>query len=813
MRPIRTLTIAPSLPPALERLQDLAYNLWWAWNMDAIELFRRLDRDLWETSGHNPVLMLGIISQDKLDRASQDEAFLAHMGRVLDQLDRYMESKSTWYHRQHGSGTIPGEPTVAYFSAEFGLTDCIRNYSGGLGILAGDHLKSASDLGLPLVGVGLLYQQGYFQQYLTTDGWQQETYPLNDFWTMPIRQVLTEEGTVLTIELDYPGQRVKAQVWRVQVGRIPLYLLDTNLDSNPPEYRDITDRLYGGGPELRIQQEFLMGVGGIRALGAMGITPTVCHVNEGHSAFLALERTRLLMAEGDMSFEAARQAVRSGNVFTIHTPVPAGIDMFPPHLMDKYFGGYYRSLGLSRDAFLGLGRSNPSDQNEPFSMAVLALRLSAYTNGVSKLHGDVARRMWNGLWPGVPEDDVPIGHVTNGIHIQSWISQDMAALFDRYLGPGWRDDPVDESVWKRVDQIPDEELWRTRDRRRAKLISFARRRLREQLEQRGAPPTEIERAKYALNPNALTIGFARRFATYKRAALLLQDHERLTKLLDDPERPVQIIFAGKAHPKDQPGKELIKEVVRTARREEFRRSIVFIEDYDMNAARYMLQGVDVWLNTPRRFREASGTSGMKAVVNGALNLSIPDGWWDEAYQPGVGWAIGRGEVYEDHNYQDELESQAVYDLLEKDVVPLFYDRSYNGFSRGWTAKIRMAMKDLSPFFNTHRMVREYAERFYMPAVHHSQRLAQDNYKRAKSLTEWGAKVRKSWPKLRILELETDQPDEVQVGKSLAVRALIQLEGLDPQDVKVELYHGPLDERGEISPGDTSPMSCQGRTGA
>jgi len=804
MRPITSFTITPSLPSNLERLRDLSYNIWWAWHMDAIDLFRRLDRDLWESTGHNPVLMLGTIEQEKLTRAALDEAFLAHMDRVLDDLDRYMESQSTWYHGQHTS--TAGDLSVAYFSAEFGLTDCIPNYSGGLGVLAGDHLKAASDLGLPLVGVGLLYQQGYFHQYLTTDGWQQERYPLNDFYTMPLKAQRQEDGSPLIIEVDYPGHKVKAQVWRVQVGRVPLFLLDTNLEDNPTPYRDITDRLYGGGTETRIQQEIMMGVGGVRALRAMGINPIVCHINEGHAAFLSLERIRLLMAEHNLSFAEARQGVRAGNVFTTHTPVAAGIDIFPPQLVDKYFGSYYVSLGLSRDEFLALGRSNGGDHNEAFSMAVLALRLSSYSNGVSKLHGHVARRMWQGLSPGVPEDEIPIGHVTNGIHTLSWISQDMAALFDRYLGPGWRDDPADSAVWKRVEDIPDEEVWRTHEHRRGRLIAFARRKLRTQLEQRGGPPSEIEQARSALDPDALTIGFARRFATYKRAALLMRDRERLARILNHPERPVQIIFAGKAHPMDQPGKELIKQVVGMSRQEEFRQRIVFIEDYDMNAARYMLQGVDVWLNTPRRPREASATSGMKAVVNGAINLSILDGWWSEAYQPEVGWAIGQGELYQDHHLQDELESSALYELLEKEVVPLFYDR-HAGVPRGWIAKMKAAMMDLCPTFNTHRMVREYATLFYMPAVRRSLDLAADGLARTKALAGWEAKLHQNWHLIRVVSVEADTPEDVQVGSQLQVSARIHLGTLTPDDVTVELYHGPLDARGEISPAEATVMRC------
>jgi len=803
MYPIRIFTITPALPTRLERLRELAHNLWWSWHMEAIDLFRRLDRDLWERTGHNPVLMLGTIEQEKLERAAQDEAFLAHMERVLEQFDSYMQSQTGWYQKQHGSsqGLV-----IAYFSPEFGLTDCISSYSGGLGILAGDHLKSASDLGLPLVGIGLLYQQGYFRQYLSTDGWQLEQYPRNDFYTMPIQLERGQDGTPVTIEVSYPGHRVKAQVWRVQVGRVPLFLLDTNLEANSPEDRDITSQLYGGDVEMRIRQEILLGIGGIRALRALGIHPTICHMNEGHSAFLALERIRLLREEHGLSFSQAKEAAAAGNIFTTHTPVPAGIDVFPPHLMDKYFADYYPALGLSRDEFLAVGRVNPADSGAPFNMAVLSLRLSANSNGVSKSHGLVSRRMWREAWPGVPEEEIPISSVTNGIHPLSWISHDMSDLFDRYLGPAWREDPTDPEAWKRVDDIPDEELWRTHERRRERLIAFARRRLGPQLEELGAPPAEIERAKEVLNAEALTIGFGRRFATYKRPDLILRNPERLARLLNDKERPVQIIYAGKAHPMDQPGKDLIKQLVQLARREEFWRRIVFIEDYEMCVARYMVQGVDLWLNTPRRPMEASGTSGMKAASNGAINISTLDGWWNEAYRPEVGWAIGRGEVYEDQSYQDEVEGNAIYDLLEKEIVPLFYNRGPDGLPRGWIARMRAAMKAICPYFNTDRMVREYTEHFYLPAAQRSMRLAEEGLARAKALAEWKANLRRHWPGVRVVQVDAEGPTEIRVGSQLRVQALVHLGPLPPRDVTVELYHGPLDTKGEIVPGEATAMS-------
>ena len=802
MQPIRTFTIVPSLPAKLEHLRELAYNLWWCWNLEAIDLFRRLDRELWEESGHNPVLMLGTIKQERLEEAAEDDGFLAHLERIAQQYDRYINSQNTWYKKAHGA---PGKPCIAYFSAEFGLTDCMPIYAGGMAVLAGDHLKSASDLGLPLMGVGLLYQEGYFRQYLNTDGWQQELYPQNDFYNMPVQLEQEEDGTPVTVQVDYPGRKVTAQVWRAQVGRVPLFLLDTNIPANSRQDQDITDELYGGDLEMRIKQEIMLGIGGLRALEALGMRPTVCHMNEGHSAFLALERIRILVEEQGLSFAEAREAATAGNVFTTHTPVPAGIDRFPPELMDKYFSAYYSELGLSREEFLALGRANPADNGEPFSMAVLALRLAAHTNGVSRLHGRVARKMWQSLWPGVPEDEVPITSITNGVHIPSWISFDMAGLYDRYLGPRWLAHQADQTVWGRVDEIPDEELWRTHERRRERLVAVVRRRLSEQLEKRGAPLSEVERASEVLDPAALTIGFARRFATYKRATLILRDPDRLASILNDKDHPVQIIFAGKAHPQDNPGKELIQQIIHLARREEFRRRIVFIEDYDMSIARYLVQGADVWLSTPLRPREASGTSGMKAAANGVINVSTLDGWWDEAYEPDTGWAIGRGELYEDLNYQNDIESRAIYGILEKEIVPLFYDRNSNGLPHKWIARMKAAMRTICPIFNTNRMVREYAERFYLPAAQRYRHLAEDGMARAKALAQWKSHLHEHWPEIQVDNVEAEVPAELKVGAELQVRAQVNLGALDPRDVTVQLYYGPLDTRGEIPKGEVISM--------
>jgi len=808
MKPVHVFNVIPSLPAPLEGLRRLAHNLRWAWDHGTIELFRRLDSDLWESTGHNPVLMLGMIDQAQLQAAARDEAFVGQLDLVLRDLDGYVTSKSTWYQREHmrTDGLL-----VAYFSAEFGVTECLSVFAGGLGVLAGDHLKSASDLGVPLVGVGLLYQQGYFCQYLNAAGWQQESYKDNDFQNLPLTRECRPDGSPLVIEVSYAGRRVAAQVWRAQVGRIALYLLDTNLTQNRPEDRVVTYQLYGGDLDMRLKQEILLGIGGFRALEALGLTPTVYHMNEGHSAFLGLEWVRRLMEQHGLSFYEAREAASAGLIFTTHTPVPAGHDYFPPSLMDRYFGEYMGRLGLNRSEFLALGRRNPCNAGEDFCMTTLALRMASSSNGVSALHGKVSRRMWNGIWPGVPEDEVPIGYVTNGVHFRSWISLEMNQLYDRYLGPKWREEHTDARLWERVERIPSEELWRSHERRKVRLVGFARERLAMQLERRGAPQSEIDAAKEALDPDALTIGFARRFATYKRAALILRDVSRLGKILNYPDRPVQILFAGKAHPRDDAGKQLIQQIVRLAQQEEFRSRVVFLEDYDMAVARYLVQGVDIWLNTPLRPQEASGTSGMKALANGALNLSVLDGWWDEAWRDAtanrqfIGWAIGRGEHYDDPGYQDQVESAALYDFLEHDIVPTFYDRGAGGVPRRWTRHMKSAIAHLCPQFNMLRVVKEYTADFYDPAHERSRQLMADRSARARVLADWTARMHAVWPQVRVERLEALPSTELTVGSRFPMRAWIRLGPLAIDDVTVELYMGRIDSEGEITGGVAIPM--------
>jgi starch phosphorylase len=817
-RPVRTFTVLPQLPTRLQALSKLAYNLWWCWNHEAISLFRRIDSDAWEVVEHSPVKLLGAVDQARLEHLLQDDGFLAHMDRVEEAFDAYM-SAPTWYQEKFAAPTNgtpvgdgsppPPDLCVAYFSAEFGLHESLPIYSGGLGVLSGDHLKSASDLGLPLVGVGLMYREGYFRQYLTVDGWQQEKYPENDFFNLPLIAESAADGSPLTISVGMPGRQVAVRIWRIQVGRIPLYLLDTNIPQNSADDRPITGRLYGGDHDMRIRQEIILGIGGVRALVALGKRPTVCHMNEGHSAFCGLERIRTLIEQTGMDFATAREAVAAGTVFTTHTPVPAGNDVFNAHLIENYFANFLGGLRLNRDEFLALGKQNPNDANEPFGMTVLAIRLSNSSNGVSKLHGEVSRKMWKGIWPELPDTEIPIISITNGIHTPSWLSSDMTQLYDRYLGVGRGARPDETNVWKRIESIPDAELWRTHERRRERLVAFARGRLKQQLRNRGALPVEIARADEVLDPDALTIGFARRFATYKRGTLIFRNLERITALIGNKERPVQLVFAGKAHPKDHGGKELIAEVMQFARRPEFRRRLVFLEDYDMNVARYMTQGVDVWLNNPRRPLEASGTSGMKVNANGGLNLSVLDGWWVEGYAGDNGWAIGAGEEYTDLAYQDDVESRAIYDLLEQEIVPLFYTRSSDGLPRGWLRMMKRSIASLNPVYNTGRMVAEYATSCYLPSAQRYCRLTADNLTKARALAGWRQGMKRAWQNVKVMGVESNGTDTMHVGSRLEVKARVNLGALRPDDVQVQLFHGLVDSMGEIPRPETIGMSTNG----
>lgn len=799
--------IRPFLPDELAPLTELAYNLHWSWHHETIDLFRRLDRDLWDQTYHNPVKMLGMVKQDKLAQAVQDGGFIDQMHRVHRILNDHI-TRTSWFESKFGHND---SPQFAYFSMEFGLTECLPIYSGGLGVLAGDHLKSASELGLPLVGVGLLYQQGYFQQYLNADGWQQETYPDNDFYNLPVQPIMGDGDQPLQIEIPFPDREVFARIWRAQVGRIPLYLLDTNIPDNQPEDRPITNQLYGGDSETRIRQEMVLGVGGMLALRALGIHVPVCHMNEGHAAFMAVERIRHRIKKDNLSPAEALEVVKAGTFFTTHTPVPAGIDEFEAPLVEKYVGRYLDDCGIDLESFLALGRWNPKDKSEGLNMALLALRTTSFANGVSRLHGEVSRKMFHSIWPETPVDEVPIGHVTNGIHTRSWTSPEMTDLLVRYLGPDWLKKPADESVWKRIDEIPNLELWRVHERRRERLVAFTRRRLAEQLKRRGAGSKEVDLASEVLNPEALTIGFARRFATYKRATLLMKDPARLKRILTNSDRPVQFIFAGKAHPRDNEGKELIKQLIHFSREADVRNHLVFLENYDLNVARYLVQGVDVWMNTPRRPMEASGTSGMKVIPNGGMNLSILDGWWCEGFDHDTGWAIGAGEDYNNPEYQDEVESKDLYDVLEREVVPLFYDRRRDKPPTGWVLRMKSSMKKLGPMFSTNRMVREYAERFYVPAQENWRKLSSDNFAHSRRASEFKRRIRENWDRVQIKNARVQDQTGL-VGVALKIEAEVELGALNHEDVVVQVYSGPLDADRNITQGSVENLKPTGSGG-
>lgn len=794
---INKYMVSPSLPKELEPLLEITKNFWWCWNQKAVNLLRTIDIDNYDEKDHNPIRILGESSQECFYNMLHDDAAMMNLAEVYDEFKTYM-NQETWYASLDDSQKTENEK-IAYFSFEYGLHESLPNYSGGLGILSGDHLKSASDLGLPFIAVGLLYRKGYFRQYLNADGWQQEYDIENDFFNLALEKVLDSNGETMKVDVDLPGRKVYAQIWKANVGRIQLYYLDANIEENSVEDRDITAQLYGGNLETRIQQEILLGIGGIKALKKLGIKPTIYHMNEGHSAFLSLERIRQLMIDDKLDRKTAREVVFSSNVFTTHTPVPAGNDVFPIEMMQKYFVDYIKQIDMTMEEFLKLGKIDPNNQKEDFCMTVLALNLSAENNGVSELHGHVSREMWKDIWKGVPAKELPIDSITNGIHTLSWISFDMQNLLDRYLGPRWRTKPLEYGIWERVQKIPDAELWRTHERRKERLIDFCRERLKAQIINRGFTKNEINHAEQILTPEALTIGFARRFATYKRGTLLFRDIERLKKIISNPHRPVQIIFAGKAHPHDNGGKELIKNIAEICRREEFRDHIVFLEDYDINVARYMVQGVDVWLNNPRRPLEASGTSGMKVPPNGGLNFSILDGWWDEAYDGQNGWAIGNREEYTDLEYQDEVESNALYNVLENEIIPLYYERGRDDIPRQWVTAMKWSMQTVCPQFSTNRMVADYFNKFYTNASRRYINMTSDNFKKSKELKSWKDNIYSKWSKVSFENTMSEMPSRnLQVGSKFEVKTIVNLGNIAPDSVRVELYHGKLSMKDKIT---------------
>ncbi|MGD0298338.1 MAG: alpha-glucan family phosphorylase [Bryobacteraceae bacterium] len=792
IQPVKEFLVRPALPPAISRMSDLAYNLQWSWNHSIRSIFRRLDPILWKNSGHNPVLMLGRVPQATLDRAAADPRFLAAYRGACERYNTYLERSEP-----------AGDQLIAYFSMEYGLVECMPIYSGGLGVLSGDHLKASSDAGMPLVGVGLLYQKGYLQQALNPDGWQQERNPVNDFYTLPVRPVQNDQGQDLMVNVKLPTGKVRIKVWFMDVGRVKLYLLDTNIPENDQqEHREITDQLYGGDILTRIRQEIVLGIGGLRALHALNLKPTVWHMNEGHSAFLAMERMRLLIEEQKLSFDEAFEACRSNSVFTTHTSVPAGIDLFDPGLMYEYFGEYCRDSGVPFDKFLSLGRFRSENHQEPFSMAILAIKAAAFRNAVSCLHRQVSQEMWQELWPKLPVWEVPITSVTNGVHLPTWLNGDLAQLYDQYLQPDWRERYSDSKIWDLVDDIPIQELWEAHRRRKRNLVTFVRERVVTAALARKASAAEQRRLADVLEPDSFTIGFARRFATYKRATLLFRDVERLKRLLTNRERPVQIVIAGKAHPKDLPGKTLIREIVQLSRNPELSKHIVFVEDYSIEVAREMVQGVDLWMNNPRRGEEACGTSGMKAGINGVLNLSILDGWFDEAFEISGGWAIGDREPYSDD--QDEVHSRAIYSILENEIVPMYYQDREEGVPGDWVRRMKQSLIHLSPQFNCQRMVGEYMAQLYEPAHQAYLEVSRDRFDPARARARWNEEVEKVWDNVSFLEVGPGPDVSVLTGRPIPMRAVVNLAGLTPKDVRVEAVIGRVGVNGNLE--ETQVMS-------
>jgi starch phosphorylase len=802
MRSLQTFQVFPDIPEPLAFLETLSRNLWWSWNQNAVELFRRVNPKVWEESGYNPIVFATLIPQERFEELARDDSYLAHLEQVRERYENRVLSPP------NGDSLYEEGETVAYFSMEFGIHETLPLFAGGLGILAGDHLKAASALKMPLVGVGLLYRQGYFRQYLDNDGWQQETYPETDLFHLPLSRQKDSAGNDLIVKVAGADREICAQVWKIRVGRIPLILLDANLPENAPEVRDITARLYSGEHHVRLAQEVLLGIGGLRALEALGIQPTVCHLNEGHCAFVGLERIRQIVQHYKTSVGMAREIVPRTTVFTTHTPVAAGHDEFPPALVKPYLKPYEADFGWPADRLVALGQPDGAAPEAPFSMFILGLRTAQYINGVSSLHGRVARRMWSHIWPTRTDDETPITHITNGVHIPTFLSPEIKRLFERYLGPQWYMGSTMPENADRIDDIFDEELWQAHEMCRSRLVRTVRELMHRQYARRNAPLSVMRAVEGVLDQDTLTIAFARRFAAYKRAHLLFQDPDRLEAIINSSERPVQFIFAGKAHPKDNEGKEIIRKLVDFGRRTNLRHRIVFLEDYDMHIARILVQGADVWLNTPRRPLEACGTSGMKAALNGVLNVSIMDGWWCEGYSPLLGWRIGNGEEYQDHNYQDAVESQALYNIIENEVAPTYYGRSAGGTPKAWLKMMKVSMQMAMSQFCSLRMLSEYQERFYIPASKSFGELVADGAAKADRLSQQHRRYLEKWPRIHVAPPTRSADGPFRVNQSFEVTTVVQMGELRPEEVNVELYYGKIHHLDRIDGPRVKLMSVQ-----
>jgi len=787
--------VNPQLPKRIEKLSEVANNLWWAWNSEFLRLFKMIDIDLWESVGKNPVKFLKLVTQEKLEAYSKNNEFLKEYDRAVSNFEAYINSKSTVFSKKFPQNK---NDLIAYFSAEYGLDEIMQIYSGGLGILSGDHLKAASDLGIPLVGVGLLYKKGYFHQVINPQGRQENVYRDIDLDNLPMTTVKNEFGEDLIIEARIQRKRLFLKAWQVNVGRVKLYLLDSDIEENlDQDFREITKYLYGGDQETRIRQEIVLGMAGTNLLTKLGLNPTVYHMNEGHSAFMLLELARILVEDKKISFRNALSIVSSKTVFTTHTPVPAGNDIFPIELMERYFKNFWPRLGIEREEFLRLGM-NPKEELEPgFNMGIFALKIAGKKNGVSKLHGGVSRELFSDIWPDIAASESPIGYVTNGIHTCSWLAPTMKELFNRYLPPYWQDNIYLERTWDKVQDIPNEELWAVHRERKVKLLHLVRKNTIDRLRRNGMRYEEIMDIVSKLNPDALTIGFARRFATYKRGTLIFRDLERITEILNNSKTPVQIIFAGKAHPKDIEGQDLIKQIHEISMKPQFKGKIFFLEDYDIAMSRYLISGVDVWLNNPRRPMEASGTSGQKASVNGVLNFSILDGWWVEGYNKENGWIIGKNKDYDSYDTQDNEDSQSIYDTLENKIIPIYYSiEAGKNFSDEWIRLMKNSIKSTGWEYSTARMLMDYTEKMYIPLCNLYNKYYSD-LENVMRLNEWMDSIKSRWDSIKLIQLNNPVNSIIDAGNSIDVECKVDLQNINPDNVAVQVYSGKVLENGRL----------------
>ena len=796
------ITVNPQLPKKINRLSEIANNLWWSWNTDFLKIFKEIDIDLWDRVDKSPVKFLKLVSQEKLEQAAINPSILKQYDKIVNDFDGYMNSKNTWFSRKYPNNK---NDIIAYFSAEYGLDETVPIYSGGLGILSGDHLKSASDLGIPLVAVGLLYKNGYFHQKIDGHGNQQSIYKDIDLMNLPINPVKNDNGEDLKILLKLPEKNLYLKVWKINVGRISLYLLDSDIPENTDEmYRNITLRLYGGDQEMRIQQEIVLGMGGVNLLRTLGLDPSIYHMNEGHSSFLLLEVMKNIIKDKKVSFNIARDITSAKTVFTTHTPVPAGNDIFPMSLIEKYFKGYWNKLGIDKDTFLHLG-TKPNDSLETgFNMGILALKIAGKKNGVSKLHGAVSRELFGDVWPEIAANESPITHITNGIHTCSWLAPNLKELYNKYLIPYWQDSIQVQDIWKKIENIPNEKLWEEHMKRKEKLLKLVKENVTNSMRANGISYEEINEITSKLNPNALTIGFARRFATYKRATLIFRDLERITQILNDESRPVQLIFAGKAHPADKEGQDLIRYIYEISRKPQFKGKIFILENYNIGIARYLVSGVDVWLNNPRRPMEASGTSGQKASVNGVINFSVLDGWWAEGYNSKNGWTIGTNDEYSSYEIQDDADSNSIYYALENKIIPTYYEKNKNGMSDKWVNIMKNSIISTGGKYSTSRMLCDYTEKLYMPLVDLYNKYYKD-LSNVADLNEWKDKIAINWDKIKIEQINNLDNISIDAGNKIDVTCKVTLPDINVENINVEVYAGRITDNGTIEDITIIPM--------